>query len=865
MFNRGNRARFSIAVALALTVYLFSASVSLAQDDGREELDEGLALLGIIVGTEERDAVDVMVEGGKFFLPAEETFAAINTRMREEGNGAFLDTPIGSIEISSDALRDFDDATFVGEDFLIEILSTPVSFDIESYAVVLEPPWDPDDPLKTGEAEETEVEPDFVPRIVGMTSAHGDIFTTYASSDDDVGISSFLELNGHAFGGVWQLRYAGTPDDHMLTDYAWLREVTDSIWTLIGRQQIGVHPLVDIVDMTGAQVAYSNQAETFEQIEDVGGVLLDRGGGSDRRFYGEGPAGGRVELILDGVVVAESVIGVNGAYTIESPLLGQRRSEIELRVFEPLSNNQIESIDVTVTANNFLAPKGSFNIVAGAGVVGDLFQDQDANDDRGDPTGFARARYAPLDDLTLEVAAAYTPEIGVSGAVGAAVQLGRAGTAYVGAGIDEEGTKSAEAFYFNEYKKATLNARLRYEEYRAPDNPDPDETESTDDLHDHYAELSYEYSRRLRFGAIARYNAQAQYVLPFASWRPRDKLRLSARPNQEGKYRIEARAEPFRDVSLQVFYEGDGFARLAYDFDTEFSGPSELSFETNYRTDSDEFGVALGLQGARIFNLPVGWRLRAERDRNSTGASVGLRTELRPGVSLYADGGVRSFRSGENETFASLGLSFDVGFTGGGITAAPRQATNPRLGRLSGQIKVPEGSEVDDEDLEGSRVIVGGKPLGRVGPDGSYWLPRVPTGVHTVRLEADKLPIDLVIDSDVVNAKVSAGAVTAVDFDLAVEVGTAGRIIGPNGDPVQDVPLQMLNAEGNVVSRARSNQFGLYRMDSLRPGTYTLKALDIWEGASRTVEIGIEYVFGTDLEVDKPSKPKDEPETVTEP
>ena len=861
MFNRGNRTRFSFAAAfaLALTVLTVSATSTHAQDDGREELDEGLALLGIFVGAEERDAVDVLVEDGKFFLPAEETFAAINTRLRQEEDGAFLDTPIGSIEISSGALREFEDATFVGEDFLIETLSTPVSFDIEYYAVVLEPPWDPNEPLKSGDGETVEIEPDAVPKIVGMTSAHGDIFTTYSSASDDVGVSSQLEVNGHAFGGVWRLQYSGSLDDQDLTEYAWLREVTDSIWTLIGRQQIGVHPLVDVVDMTGAQIAYSNHAETFEQIEDVGGILLDRGGGSDRRFFGEGPPGGRVELILDGDVVAEEIIGVNGSYTIESPLLGQRRSELELRIFEPLSGNQVDSIDVVVTANNFLAPKGSFNIVAGAGVDGDVLQTEEST---GEATGFARARFAPLDDVTLEAAFAYTPDEGASGAVGVAAQLGKAGTAYAAAGLDENGLKSVEAFYYNQYKNATLNVRSRFDEI---DPDDDDETDSSEDVHDHFAELSYQYSQRLRFGVVARYNVDANYVLPFVTWRPRDKLRLSARPNQEGEYRLEAFAEPFRDVALQLFYEGDGFARVSYNFNTKQTGLTSLSFETNYTEDDDDFGVALGLNGGHIFKLPVGWRLRAERREDSTGASVGLRTELRPGVSLYADGGVNRFRGGETDTFGSVGLSFDIGFANGGIAAAPRQATNPRLGRLAGKINVPDGIEVTDDELEGSRIVVDGRALGRVDSDGSYWLPRVPTGIHSVQLEADDLPIDLVIDTDTLNAKIAAGAVTAVDFDLAIEVGTAGRVTGPDGKPVQNVPLQIVDAEGKIISRAKSNQFGLFRMDGLRPGTYTLKALDIWEGASRTVEVGTEYIFGTDLEVTKPSKSEDKPETVTQP
>ena len=854
MYPKGKFSFSRVVSAIALVLLLIKAGNAHAEEDARAELDEGIALLGIFVGTDEKDATDVILEDGKFLLPATETFNAINTRIRNEGSVTFLDTPIGSIEIPVDTVREVDGHDYISEDFLHETLSVPVRFDVEFYAIVLTPPWNPNDPISASSSSEVEIEPDAAPPIIGLTSAHGDVFTTYADTSDEVGVSTRLELNGHAFGGVWQLGYSGDFDSHSLTDYAWLREVTDNIWTLVGRQQSGIHPLINVVDMTGAQVAYSNRADAFEQIEDVNGTLLDRGNGSGRVYVGEGPPGGRVELVIDNLIVAEAIIGVDGTYTVESPLFDQRRNDVEVRVFEPLSNNQVDSVRTTVSANNFLAPKGSFNVVAGAGAEGGFLDDEKS---RG-ATGFARARYAPIDDLTVEAGLAFDPDDGFSGVIGTAVGLGKFGTAYAAAAVGEGGEKGFEGLYFAEFKKFSLNARFNYRENKDAEAGEPNTVEN------HFIEAAYDYSRDLLFGAIARRNIETTFVLPFVSWRPTEGLSFSARPNQEGTYRLEARAEPFQNINLQLFYEGTGFARVAYDFYTERTGDSELSLEAIYNEDEDSLGFAVGIQGHRLFNTHLFWQLRGERQRNDTTLSAGLRHELRPGVSVFADGGLRKFDGGTTELFGSLGLTFDLGFARESLAAAPRQATNPRLGRIAGRVVVPDNFELLDEDLEGAQIIIDGRPAGRVEKDGSYWLPRVPKGISSVRLEADNLPIDLVVDSDLVHAKVAPGAVTPVDFELAVEVGTAGRIIGPDDEPVSGVPLQMLNAEGVVVSRAQSNQFGLFRMDGLRPGTYVLKALDKWEGASREVVIDGEYVFGTDLKVTKSGDSKPAPKTVTE-
>ena len=827
-------------------------------------LDDGLAIVGLIVGDKEQDAVDAFVEGGYFLLPMKATFTAVGTELRETETGRFLDTPIGTIDVPADAIREQEGEMYVVEAFLEGPLTTKVTFDEESYALIIEPPWKPGAKILrggSGNAEDVpELVPDVVPPVAGVTSVHGDIFSNYSTQGSDPEISTQLEVNGHAAGGVWRARYAGDLNNYELAEYAWLRELNEKTWLLLGRQQVSVHPQVDSIDMTGAQIAWSNRPRDFEQIEEVSGVLLDRTGGAGRRFVGDGPPGGRVELVIDGLLIAETQIDVNGVYRIENPLLGDRRNDIELRVFEPLSDNQVDTITLTVTANRLLAPKGSINVVAGAGLEGNFL---DIDGGMGGPTGFVRARYAPFDDITLEAAAVYDPDDGIEGSVGAAAQLGKFGSVYAGAGMQDDGTMSFDGLYYGSFGKLSINARTSYRQ--APDqgtNDRDDQGERADDF-DHVVDVNYDYSARLRFGAIARHNVDATFVLPYVSWKPHRLLSLAARPNRAGEYRFEARAAPFKDIDLIVFYEGAGFARIAYNFETEATGSSSVSLDADYDPDKGGFGVALGLNGSRLFGLDARWRLRAARNEESNSASFGISHELKPGISVYADGGARLYDDErEADYFGKVGVSFDLGIAGGSITAAPRRSTSPRYGRLAGKIVVPDGIDLTQEDIVGANVVVDGQPVGRVNESGEYWLPRIPKGVHSVRLEADTLPIDLVVDTDTTNAKVAPGAVTVVNFGLAVEVGAAGRITGPDGKPVKDVPLQIVTQSGEVITRGKSNTFGLFRMDGLRPGTYTLRAVGRWDGAQRPVVIGTEYAFGTDLTVDTPKgdAPKAAPE-----
>ncbi len=795
-------------------------------------------IIGIFVHGQEKTALDAVSIDGRYYLPADMIFGMIGVRAISLPDGIELRTPLGTTTVPPQAIHTEGGEQFVSEEAIADLLGMDIQFDEERYGLMVVPPWAEGAPIDEGDAPETPQGPfDAEPPALAISSIHGDIFQRIGLDGQEDSTRGVLDLYGNAVGGVWRLGFnSDFRESGELAEYAWLKKLSPTLWTQLGRQRVALHPLVGGADYTGAQLAWSNRPRDFYNFHGLSGGLLDRYHGGARRFFGEGPPGGRVELLIDDRLTEVGLVDVTGAYEIESRIIGAGRNDIEIRVFDPVTGALVGRETQVLTANALIAPEGSINAMAGIGVEGNAFD----TDHSHDATGFLWGRYAPTDMVTLEAAAIAEGNDRLEATIGAGLQLEQYGTLYGAVASDEDGNIGYEGRYFGEYRNWTLRARARSSV--AEDGNDGDSREN-----DHFAELIYRHTQHLRFGLLARDSDDATFVLPLAVWRPVEDMYLSARPNRFGDYQFEARASLDTDTDIRFFHEYDSSLRFRRTFDIEEAGPFVFTLDFERYDSDDTVGVFAGLSGFSVGDWPLRWRLRAGvRDERFAG-SVGIDATVAPGVRAYAEASRGAFDDERGETTISLGLSFDLGFRNDGLVAANRFGVDPRKGRLAGRLNTPEGIELSPEATESARILVAGKPRGRIEPDGSFWLADLPEGAYDVDIEADRLPIELASQQESRRVRIAPGAVTTVDFPLTLSLGAGGRITGPDGAPLADTPVTVRNGAGETVAKALTSQFGLFRVDGLAPGTYGLSAATDWLEGTRRFVIEREYLFGVDL------------------
>ena len=190
-------------------------------------------------------------------------------------------------------------------------------------------------------------------------------------------------------------------DDIKLDDWAWVRELNERSRTLVGHQRINLHPLLEGVEMSGVQAAYTNQPhEIFERSRQPQ-QLLSRSIQPRSVVQGVGPPAGLAELRVDGRIIARQIIRLDGTYEFFDQFIPSRElTEVEVYLYD--RNNlavPITIIDESRNAAEFLMPDGAFLHQAGFGLSGNL-----ANNIERDRSsvGFYQWRQGVSGRLTLE-------------------------------------------------------------------------------------------------------------------------------------------------------------------------------------------------------------------------------------------------------------------------------------------------------------------------------------------------------------------------------------------------------------------------------------------------------------------------------
>jgi len=821
-------------------------------------------LVGLRVGNLELETLLAQKRKGRFWLPLKETSAHLSLKVIGDTNGALrLATPMGMVNVPARAVFRSNNSRYIDQQFLETRLNARVRFEESDGYIVVDLPWRSGAAvdLSAGIDNEPQLTAEALPPAAGISTLHGDVSYRFGNDDNNRSFEGYFRATGHAYGGVWQVNYEeDLLTNHRIRDAIWMKQLDDNRFIQIGHQTLSVHPLLKSIEMTGIQYAWTNTRTTRTITGINTGALLGRRVEHQRTFEGAGPVGGRAELWLDDRIYAQTPIGLSGTFRFANVQLPARQSRIEIRVYDRGNGRTpINIIRKSLNLSDLLLEQGQYSVLVGAGYGGNAFDrigqslhGQRSNTYQANGAGrlaaFALGRYAVSDHLTLESGVTVTDDT-PRAMVGSVARLSANA---VGSGSIAYDDKTGATYLAEfDWRKADwrLIARSYHRQHSVTDSFSTVDPNRYDPDWDHFLELAYAARSNLSIGLVARAQPEAEFVLPFALWRPLEHMSIEARPDQLGIYRIDGRYRMSSTENIYAtYYDDDSSVSYTRKFDDR-----QLTVELQHNRHH-VWRAGLRLSASSLLDYDLNWNVGGYiTDNADYWLYAGVRRQVRPGVHVYANANYTStdqryFKNDNTDDWRlRVGLSFDLAPSENGFIAAPSHGIDVDHGAVAGRVRTdrPAGNT----ELADMTVKINGKPVGRTAKDGSFYLPRVETGVHIVEFDDENLPIEQVATKTSVVAKVVPGAVTSVTFVTTAEYGVAGRVLSPVGEAIAEATVVALDAKAIEVGRAKSNGFGYYRIDGLRRGDYSVVRLDEngTHSAAQSFSITSDFVFDVHL------------------
>jgi len=829
----------------------WSASV----DDERPPPTRGLStdrlLVGIEVNRSDAGTLEVLRRGSSYGVPLEPFALLVNATLERAGGATRLLTPLGTVELEAGDLLEVEGTTYLTESAIEEKLATPVDFDAGSFALRFDLPWRPDriDQLPPT----TPPTPDARPPAVSLSTLRATATYTDRSGGDLY--RSETTLGGRLAGGYWRLRWDDDLDgdgDGELRDYSWLRTAGRRRY-LVGRQRSHLHPLLSSLEMTGVQMAYTNQPLSIFSRSPEPRELLSRRLRPLTELRGRGPAAGVAELRIDGEVVARRVIGLDGVYEfLDVPLDQRRLSRLEVYLYDRHNLSVPVAVhEKTASASDLLLADGAVIHLAGAGREGNLLGDPEPEEQG---VGFYQWRYGLAERITLE-ASVQQGRDARQAVAGVVARLGSNTFATAAAGASEDGAGydlSLESF--RGPWRFLGQSRWLGEGYLAAD---------AGESYSHDLELGWRRNG-LDLALLGRSARAAEdrdeYLLPAVAWRPSHRLYLRARPDRGGDYRYDL-----------AYYFGAG--RVGVSYQDRFSSNLTWRFrERYYLTVDSQLGDGRPDRHSAIVSWYGNGRWRpywslgalytdgggTGDDGDGVGYLAAVTAEVTSGLRLRLE--VENPTGDSDDTQLFVGLTADLAFARGRLVSARRAAVRDDRGGIAGGVRIEGPWGPAGGDLRGLDVFLDGRLATHTESGGGFFIGDLEPGLYRVELDPENLPLGLDPRRTSFVAEVAAAAVTRVGFVVEPEYGLAGRLTDAAGDPVAEAWVEIVDAGGELHDTARTDRFGLYRFDGLPPGSYTLRVAERsfpdadFELPSRRVEVRDDFLFGQDLRMPSPSR-----------
>ncbi|MBD2495535.1 carboxypeptidase regulatory-like domain-containing protein [Nostoc sp. FACHB-280] len=783
-------------------------------------------LLGVIINRREVGSLDVIRQGNTLLLPLEDFAKLAGLTVETKDNNTYLNTPLGTINLAESDIQNFKGVNYISDAFVREKLSANIEFNSLDLALIIGLPWRGNGTAYTSQA--VNLQPDVFAPLNGFSNLRQEL--NIVNNAGDFSLRSSTLLGGRLAGGLWRVRvnnnFENSPD---VSEYFYYKRNGGFLYQ-VGRQQIGINPLVNSLNLTGLQFGYTNiPTNRFNQTNSAN-ELLPRRSRPLQTFQGVVPPASFVQLRVSGVVVAQQQVGFDGRYEfVDVNLPVGQNNQIEVLVFDRNNLNVPSDIrSVRINASDLLLPAGGNVQLAGVGLTGNLVQnslfDNNNSTDAGQFAGFYQIRQGISNNLTFEGSVQAIPDTiqsqaGLVWRVANPVVL----SASVGNSFGKLAYNTDLDIQLGKLD-ITANSQSYPNGYRNGKN--------SGEFFNHSAEVSYRFNNSFQLGFLARSRKSGsdtnEYISPTFSLRPFARLSLSGRPDITGQYLFNAYYQVNRAARLSFNTYGDRYSTdLSYDFSRNYQLSLGTDFGGNY---ANRYTATLNYNPPSIRQLS--WRMGLAYREGNFGPIVGASMQVLPGLFARVEyqgipfAGRRNAFGGFNDDRLTVSLVSDLSFAGGRAVPSSFSSLGKDRGAIAGRIAV--SGENQGYDLQGASVRVinnRNKPVGGAKTDssGNFFVGGLPEGVYRVEVDPEQLPVELTVQKTSRVAEVGMAGVTNVDFTARLEYGLAGRITDVAGQPMSDVRVELVNLDGTEVLAAMTDEFGLYRVDGVPVGKYTLR------------------------------------------
>lgn len=820
-------------------------------------------LLGLVIDGREVGTLAVIRRGDDFFLPLDGFGELLGVTVEREGHSTILDTPLGRVALAPFELEAINGRVYLPGDTLTARLATRLSFDASTYALTVEPPWNPSSAVRGSRFSRRTLEPEIFAPQSSISGLQGDL--THTRTGDSSNLYGHVQARGRFQRGLWKVRLQDSEaGPFQMRDYYWFTRRGKSSH-LGGRQRLQLHPGLGSFDMAGYQFGWTNRPAERWSTPGDSNVVVPRRSRPSETFSGHAPPGSYVRLRIDGRVVASQQVGFNGQFEFYDVVLPSRQmAQIEVLIYDR-HNRQVpvETRRFRLATSDLLLPSGAMVHTGGVGASGQFTEGfmTGTPGTSTTPGAFYQWRQGLTEGITGESAIQYAGERmqAYSGVIArlADAWVMSTGVSYTPGAVGHS---------------ATLEAyRPRWRMFvRSESTPGDFSLFGTGfDRSNHSLEFFGSVSRNLTLGMTARAyddgTREASYVLPSMTWRGGRSFYLDARPDVYGDYLGNVSWTIDAHTQARLFTSQNSELELTHDFGDRY----QMAYNAGF---GGGLPVRNTLSVTRRALTLRGWGLQAGlvRTQGMLGFMAAGNTPVLPGLyarAEYQSIPYRSFNGTGQTGRLLLSLSMDLSQVGGRMVPSRSAGGLRERGAVAGRVIVDFEDEASLETwssrnrLGGIAILVDDRVGGRTEVGGRFYLPNLQPGYHVIELDPEYLPIELNPVRKRFVVEVASGSATRVDFNVKPEFGLAGRVTNLLGEAVPDLRLVLADASGLIVATALSDRFGLFRMDGVPPGGYTLRALSVDDGrdtpvAQREVLVQNDFLFDQDLRIDLVDAPR---------